>query len=72
MDYITTFYAEKLTLKMKETEEDFIVEHITPFLELNYKYVIPKEVIKRALTLYMETYPEEFKMLIEEAEKKEG
>ena len=69
---ITSFYAEKLTLKMRETEEDFIIEHITPFLELNYKYVIPKEVLKRALNLYMETYPEEFKALTIEAEKREG
>ena len=30
------------------------------------------EVLKRALNLYMETYPEEFKALTIEEEKREG
>lgn len=72
MEDIISYYSERITLKMRETEEDFVVEHITPFLEMNYKYIIPKVVLKKALNLYMETYPEEFKALIEEAEKKEG
>lgn len=72
MEDMISYYSERITLKMKETEEDFVVEHITPFLEMNYKYIIPKVVLKKALNLYMETYPEEFKALIEEAEKREG
>lgn len=72
MEDIISYYSERITLKMRETEEDFVVEHITQFLEMNYKYVIPKVVLKKALNLYMETYPEEFKALIEEAEKREG
>ena len=72
MEDMISYYSERITLKIRETEEDFVVEHITPFLEMNYKYVIPKVVLKKALNLYMETYPEEFKTLIEEAEKREG
>lgn len=72
MEDIISYYSERMTLKMRETEENFIFEYISPFLEMNYKCVIPKVVLKKALLLYMEKCPEEFKALIEEAEKMEG
>lgn len=68
----TTYFFEKLTTQVKETEEDFIFSVISQYFEEKTKLIIPKDLLIDALWLYKETYPERYERMIKEAEKREG
>lgn len=63
-----TFWDE-VRMTMYETEDEFVLDMIRPFVNKIMEKHIPKEVIKQALLTYSREHSEEMKMLMEKYEE---
>lgn len=63
--------AESIVQQVREEQDRFIFETITPYIEDMTKMVISKKILCRALECFKNEHPEEFNALMNEMEDKE-
>lgn len=52
-------FINEIYMKMRETQEDFIFQHISPYITDTTQIIVNKELLKRAITEYFQNHPEE-------------
>ena len=58
---------ETIVKQVREDEEKFIIDTISPYLTQCYKQVIPKRLLVRALTTFHSEHKEEWDWLMKQA-----
>ena len=52
-------FIDKIYMKVRETEEDFIFSTISPYITDTTQIIVNKELLNRAITEYFQNHPEE-------------
>lgn len=52
-------FIDKIYMKMRETQEDFIFSTISPYITNTTQIIVNKELLNRAITEYFKNHPEE-------------
>ena len=63
--------VHKITAQIREDEENFIYENVSPYLCDYFKAVIPKELLTRAIVCFAVEHKEEYDAIMERARAKE-
>lgn len=63
--------VHKITAQMREDEENFIYENVSPYLCDYFKAVIPKELLTRAIVCFANEHKEEYETIMERARARE-
>lgn len=52
-------FIDKIYMQMRETQEDFIFNTISPYITDTTQIIVNKELLNRAITEYFQNHPEE-------------
>ena len=52
-------FIDKIYMQMRETQEDFIFNTISPYITGTTQIIVNKELLNRAITEYFQNHPEE-------------
>lgn len=52
-------FIDKIYMKARETQEDFIFSTIAPYITDTTQIIVNKELLVRAVTEYFQNHPEE-------------
>lgn len=52
-------FIDKIYMQMRETQDDFIFNTISPYITDTTQIIVNKELLNRAITEYFQNHPEE-------------